>query len=148
MSNTISTAVQFSPPLAIQGARSSPNQRDVHATTDNQRKQATGQVGVNEQDSTQNQTTRSSSEDNQEQIERLKARDREVRAHEAAHKAVGGSLAGIEPEKQAPQQPETSSNESAISTQASTNQNQHTGINQYHQTAAGSENIQSIHLIA
>jgi len=40
-----------------------------------------------------NRSTRLSSAD-QQTVAKLQARDREVRAHEAAHKSVGGSLAG------------------------------------------------------
>ncbi|NVJ59462.1 MAG: catalase [Gammaproteobacteria bacterium] len=71
------------------GTQESQDNRSVNERSDNPQ-------GDNEKDgeSQQERQEQRQEQENKQQVEQLKSRDREVRAHEAAHAAVGGQYAG------------------------------------------------------
>jgi hypothetical protein len=87
----IITSAQFAQPMG----RPFPNQRENASPTAADTPKPTAQT--NEGQSTGSQTAATENgkpqqADQAQEIQRLKARDREVRAHEAAHMAAGGSV--------------------------------------------------------
>ena len=91
MTNTISSSVHSASAYSTAHA-AAPSAKLPAGTAAATEKQL--ETTAAKQSNTGEKAERRQGDENQRQIEKLKQRDREVRAHEAAHKAVGGELAG------------------------------------------------------
>jgi hypothetical protein len=86
ISGSLAGLIPFSQGHTLPQGDSRTRQETSHETDTSQEKQAT--------DKTDQSSRQTFSKEQQQEVKELAARDREVKAHEAAHKAAGGNLTG------------------------------------------------------